>query len=119
MGLCRIQAIAYLPESIRNRGKHVFIPYTGETINSESDSIPSLVIEMDWDDDDLKKARDIFEKYDNALQNKASVNWTSLESELCNTFNIVGLWTNAAPISEMICAIKCIKALSFSRFLVS
>ena len=30
-----------------------------------------------------------------------------------------GLWTNPAPISEMICAIKCIKALAFSRFLVS
>ena len=32
---------------------------------------------------------------------------------------ILGLWTNPAPISEMICAIKCIKALAFSRFLVS
>ena len=31
----------------------------------------------------------------------------------------IGLWTNPAPISEMICAIKCIKALAFSRFLVS
>ena len=32
---------------------------------------------------------------------------------------VIGLWTNAAPISEMICAIKCIKALAFIRFLVS
>ena len=60
----------------------------GETINSESDPIPSLVIKMDWDDDDLKKARVIFEKYDNALKNEESVNWTNLESELYNTFNI-------------------------------
>ena len=35
-----------------------------------------------------------------------------------NSINF-GLWTNPAPISEMICAIKCIKALAFSRFLVS
>ena len=60
----------------------------GETIDPRSYPIPFLVIEMDWDDKDLDKAHDIFEKYDNKLEKEEKVNWKEFEMELRNTFGI-------------------------------
>jgi len=60
----------------------------GETIDHRTYPVPSLVIEMDWDSDDLNRAHDIFEKYDTKLQNEEEVNWTYFESELRKIFDI-------------------------------
>jgi hypothetical protein len=64
------------------------IQMLGESIDSQEYPIASLVISMDWDGDDLNRAHDVFEKYDNMLEAKEEVNWTAFEKELKDTFNI-------------------------------
>lgn len=64
------------------------IKMIAESIDSREHPITSLVISMDWDGDDLDRAHDVFEKYDNKLEAKEDVNWTQFEMELRNTFNI-------------------------------
>ncbi len=59
-----------------------------ETIDSRNYPIPSLVVEMDWDGDDLNRAHDIFEKYDKKLEAGETVNWTDLEIDLKREFDI-------------------------------
>ena len=59
-----------------------------ETIDFENSPIPCLVIGMDWAEEDLTRAHDIFERYDDALRNGTSVSWQRFQSELCNAFNI-------------------------------
>lgn len=64
------------------------IKMIAESIDSREHPIASLVISMDWDGDDLNRAHDVFEKYDNMLENKDEVNWTQFEMELKETFGI-------------------------------
>ncbi len=65
------------------------IKMIGETINSLDHPIASLVISMDWDGDDLNKAHDIFEAYDNKINNEEEdINWTGLELDLRSEFDI-------------------------------
>ena len=64
------------------------IQMIAESIDSREYPIASLVISMDWDGDDLNRAHDVFEKYDNMLENKEEVNWTRFEMELRETFGI-------------------------------
>lgn len=60
----------------------------GEAVDHREYPIPSLILSMDWDDDDLNKAHDIFEKYDNMMEDRKEVNWTAFEMELRETFGI-------------------------------
>lgn len=60
----------------------------GETIDYKSNPILSLVIELDWGEEDLETAHDIFEEYDNKLENNEDVNWTEFEFRLRNRFEI-------------------------------
>ncbi|MEJ1364540.1 MAG: hypothetical protein RPU42_05495 [Candidatus Sedimenticola sp. (ex Thyasira tokunagai)] len=64
------------------------IKMLGEAIDSREYPIASLVISMDWDGDDLNRAHDVFEKYDNMLEAKEDINWRAFEMELRNTFDI-------------------------------
>jgi len=60
----------------------------GEMIDHREYPIPALVLALDWDDEDLNKAHDIFEKYDNKIEAKEEINWRAFETELRDTFNI-------------------------------
>ena len=79
-----------MPDNIERELEKIkfHIRLIGETIDHRSYPIPFLVIEMDWDDKDLDKAHDIFEKYDDKLEREEKVNWKEFEMELQNTFGI-------------------------------
>ena len=79
-----------MPDNIERELEKIkfHIRLIGETIDHRSYPIPFLVIEMDWDDKDLDKAHDIFEKYDDKLERGEKVNWKGFEMELQNAFGI-------------------------------
>jgi hypothetical protein len=59
------------------------------TVDSEKYPVESMILYLNWNDKDLNKAHDIFEKYDNKLENKEeNINWTAFENELQKTFDI-------------------------------
>jgi hypothetical protein len=60
----------------------------GEAVDHREYPIPSLVLSLDWDDEDLNKAHDIFEQYDNKMEDGKEVNWRAFEMELRETFGI-------------------------------
>lgn len=64
------------------------IQLLAEALDHKSYPIASLVLRMDWDESDLDRAHDIFEKYDNQLNNGESPNWTALELELRKELSI-------------------------------
>lgn len=64
------------------------ISVIAETIDYERFPVESLVLQMDWDESQIDSAHDIFEKYDNKLQAKETINWHDLEVDLKNQFNI-------------------------------
>lgn len=64
------------------------IKMLNHTFDYETNPIESLVIELDWDDEDLNKVSDIFEKYDNKLQKSEEINWTAFEMEIRDEFGI-------------------------------
>ena len=64
------------------------ISLIGETLDYRNNPIPALVIQMDWNENDLDAAHDIFEKYDNMLEAKEEVNWRAFEMELRKKFGI-------------------------------
>lgn len=53
----------------------------GESLNSIDHPIATLVITFDWDDDDLNKAHDIFEKFDRQLEKNEKINWMEFEKD--------------------------------------
>ena len=79
-----------MPDNIERELEKIkfHIRLIGETIDYRSYPIPFLVIEIDWNDKDLDKAHDIFEKYDDKLEREEKVNWKEFEMELQNTFGI-------------------------------
>lgn len=58
------------------------------TIDNDKYPVESMILYLNWNDTDLNKAHDIFEKYDNKLENKEDINWTDFEHELTQTFDI-------------------------------
>lgn len=59
-----------------------------EALDIEEHPIPALVIELDWDEKQLTKAHDIFEKYDWLLEKTDKPNWKALEDDLKAEFDI-------------------------------
>lgn len=57
-------------------------------IDYERHPVESLVLSMDWDDSQLNKAHDIFQKYDEKLERKEEINWYEFEHELEVEFKI-------------------------------
>lgn len=53
----------------------------GESISSEDSPIASLVINLSWGEDELEKAHDIFEKYNNELDSGKEPNWSEFRKE--------------------------------------
>jgi len=58
------------------------------TIDYERYPVESLILEMDWDENQISEAHDIFEKYDNKLREGEEVNWVEFEMELRDHFQI-------------------------------
>lgn len=53
----------------------------GESLSFEEHPMASLVIEMDWSNQELNIAHDIFEIYDSQLEAGEKPNWIEFESE--------------------------------------
>lgn len=64
------------------------IKMIGDTINHSEYPIESLVIQLDWNDNDLSEANDIFEKYDKKFNSGEDINWTKFEMTLRDRFGI-------------------------------
>ena len=60
----------------------------GEALNSSEHPIATLVISMDWDDQDLDKAHDIFEKFEKIIEAGEKPNWTEFEHDFHQKFGI-------------------------------
>lgn len=58
------------------------------TIDYERYPVESLILEMDWDENQISEAHDIFEKYDNKLREGEEVKWMEFEMELRDHFQI-------------------------------
>lgn len=59
-----------------------------DTLDFKKYPIEYLVINLNWDENDLKIANDIFEEYDNKLQASEDINWTEFELKIRNQFEI-------------------------------
>lgn len=59
------------------------------TIDSDKYPVESLILSLNWDDDDLNAAHDVFEKYDNKIEAKEeNINWSAFEHELRDRFGL-------------------------------
>ncbi|CAI8907083.1 DUF1878 family protein [Pseudomonas zeae] len=59
-----------------------------DAIDYESHPVEALILSMDWGEKDIDRAHDIFEKYDNMLNDNQDVNWMQFEADLKKEFNI-------------------------------
>lgn len=59
-----------------------------QCVDYERYPVEFLILEMNWDDGQLNKAHDIFEKYDEKLHKKEDINWREFEMELRDEFSI-------------------------------
>ncbi|UDM06391.1 DUF1878 family protein [Halomonas sp. NyZ770] len=78
--------IEELAESIKKLQYHVKI--LGECIDYDRHPVEALILSMDWDESQIDKAHDIFERYDEKLNNKEEVNWMEFEMALRDEFSI-------------------------------
>jgi hypothetical protein len=62
----------------------------GQSVDFDTHPIPSLVVGLDWDEQDLRKAGDIFQKYDGLLQGGKNPAYGELEQDLRREFHNVG-----------------------------
>ncbi|MHC2065889.1 hypothetical protein ACYFX5_00310 [Bremerella sp. T1] len=60
----------------------------GETIDTRKHPVESLILSLDWDEGEIDLAHDIFEKYDNKLEEGESVKWNEFEHELKDALKI-------------------------------
>ena len=60
----------------------------GESLDSREHPIATLVIAMDWDDKDLDKAHDIFEKFEGILESGEEPKWSDFEDDFKQQFGI-------------------------------
>jgi hypothetical protein len=60
----------------------------GDTIDAERYPIESLILEMDWDNQQLERAHDIFEEYDKKINANDAIIWRDFEMALRNEFHI-------------------------------
>jgi len=59
------------------------------TVDSDKYPVESLILSLNWNDNDLNDAHDIFETYDKKLENKEEdINWKEFEDKLRDRFNI-------------------------------
>ncbi|MDF9401523.1 hypothetical protein [Vibrio sp. 1180_3] len=59
-----------------------------DCVDYERYPVERLILSMNWDNAQLNRAHDIFQKYDELLANEEDVNWMAFEHELRDEFNI-------------------------------
>jgi hypothetical protein len=59
-----------------------------QCVDYERYPVESLILEMNWDDGQLNRAHDIFEKYDEKIRANEEVNWREFEMALRDEFSI-------------------------------
>lgn len=64
------------------------IQVLGACIDYERNPVEALILSMNWDEEQLDRAHEIFEKYDTMLSNKQSIVWSTFEHELRDEFDI-------------------------------
>lgn len=57
-------------------------------IDHNKHPVESMVLDLNWSDEDLDDAHDIFEKYDDMIEKGEDINWHTFEHELRDKFNI-------------------------------
>jgi hypothetical protein len=60
----------------------------GSTIDFVEHSIPSIIMELDWDDEDFRDANKILNDYEQLIKSSMTVDWDEFETKLCKRFNI-------------------------------
>ncbi|MDL0433988.1 hypothetical protein QPM17_22870 [Marinobacter sp. TBZ242] len=60
----------------------------GESLDSREHPIATLVIAMDWDESDLDRAHDIFEKFEGIIESGEKPNWSEFEHDFLQQFSI-------------------------------
>lgn len=60
----------------------------GEAIDYKQHPVEALILSMDWDESQIDRAHDIFEEYDNKINNKETINWYEFEHALRDEFGI-------------------------------
>lgn len=57
-------------------------------IDSDEHPVESLILNMNWDEKQIDKAHDIFQKYEQLIDSKVKINWQNFENELKEEFDI-------------------------------
>ncbi len=64
------------------------ISVLSECVDYDRYPVQGLILSMNWDDAQLNKAHDIFQVYDEKLENGEEVSWTEFEMALRDEFDI-------------------------------
>lgn len=59
-----------------------------ECVDYEKNPIASLILSLDWGDDELNKAHDIFEIFEAKLESNEDINWYEFEGMFKEKLNI-------------------------------
>lgn len=59
-----------------------------ESLDSRDHPIPALVISLDWSQEDLSGAHDIFQEYDEKLDEEQVISWGEFENEFQEKLNL-------------------------------
>lgn len=70
-----------------------------DCINNREHPITSLVVRLNWGEDDLDRAQDVFEKHSNILSDTGKFSAVEFEHELKQEFNL-----NYQSIKTIVCA---------------
>jgi len=71
--------IEEMEEIIKKLSYHVSI--LGETVDYEKHPVESLILSNNWGEEDINKAHDIFDRWDNILESGGKMNTIKFESE--------------------------------------
>lgn len=59
-----------------------------ESIDYDRHPVENLILSMDWNEDQVELAHDIFEEYDKKISSGEEINWHEFEMRLRNDFKI-------------------------------
>jgi hypothetical protein len=76
----------FLPDAVQRLQFQMKL--VGEALDHREHPIASLVISLNWSEQDLEAAHDIFERYDHLLEENKSPQWGQFEHELRDRFSI-------------------------------
>ncbi|MFW2082965.1 hypothetical protein ACNPQK_18590 [Acinetobacter guillouiae] len=64
------------------------LSHIGLALDGEKYPIPSLIVSMDWSEQDLEDVHKIFEKYDDLIESNSNLSWGAFESDLKKRFGV-------------------------------